>query len=140
MGFGSENRTSWYWNYAANKADGSNKACPTADTDCYFLPHHNCGTHEEIYTGSTGVERVMSTSVSPGDEVYSGQKAMNAYLFMTRRQLWLRRAVYDFKMKFNRRLESEEDCSVIHVRRGGFLRHCIHLSLGVLWTNMILLL
>jgi hypothetical protein len=117
MGFFGDDRTKWYWNYAANKYDGSNKTCPTADTDCYFLPHHNCGTHEEIYTGSTGVEKVESTSIN-GADITLGHKPMNAYLFMTRRQLWLRRAVYDFKMEFKRNLEPEEDCSVIHVRRG----------------------
>ncbi|KAL7515325.1 hypothetical protein ACHAXN_013478 [Cyclotella atomus] len=121
MGFGGDDRSKWYWNYAANKYDGTNKTCPTADTDCYFLPHHNCGTLEEIYSGSTGVERVESNALGPWSDITSGKKAMNAFLFMTRKQLWLRRAIYDFKMEFKKSFEAEEDCSVIHVRRGDII-------------------
>jgi hypothetical protein len=123
MGFGSDDRSKWYWNYAANKDDGTNKTCPTADTDCYFLPHHNCGSHEEIYSNSTGIERVQATSLPVSDcdvrFVRVGyEKAMNAYLFMTRKQLWLRRAIYNFKKEFRNSMEPEDDCSVLHVRRG----------------------
>jgi hypothetical protein len=126
MGFGGDDRSKWYWNYAANKIDGTNKTCPTADTDCYFLPHHNCGTLEEIYSGSTGVERVDSNEVVPGGDIRDGKKALNAFLFMTRKQLWLRRAIYDFKMEFKNSFGAEEDCSVIHVRRGEYylVLHC----------------
>jgi len=118
MGFGGENRDLWYWNYAANKDDGSNKTCPTADLDCYFLPHHNCGTLDEIKTGSTGVETIESQNIPPGSNINDGDKAMNAYLFITRKQLWLRRAMYDLKQRFKARVGPESDCTIIHVRRG----------------------
>jgi hypothetical protein len=118
---GDPDRSHWHWNYAANKHDGSIKTCPTADTDCYFLPHHNCGTHEEIYTRWTGIERIDSLSIPPGSGMGEGEKAMIAYQFMTRKQLWLHRTVYDFKKEFRSHAGPESDCTVIHVRRGNVI-------------------
>jgi hypothetical protein len=43
----------------------------------------------------------------------------SAYLFMTRKQLWLRRAVFDCKENFRQAnsIATGSECSVIHVRR-----------------------
>jgi hypothetical protein len=43
-----EYRERGVWHYAANKDDHSNKTCPEADMTCYFLPHHPCGSLDEI--------------------------------------------------------------------------------------------
>ncbi|GFH44127.1 hypothetical protein CTEN210_00601 [Chaetoceros tenuissimus] len=43
----------------------------------------------------------------------------DAYPFMTRKQLWLQRAVFDYKQAFKaaNNITSNSDCTVIHVRR-----------------------
>ncbi|KAL3777748.1 hypothetical protein ACHAWO_006981 [Cyclotella atomus] len=40
MGFGGDDRSKWYWNYAANKYDGTNKTCPTVTSFLITIVAH----------------------------------------------------------------------------------------------------
>ncbi|KAL7487548.1 hypothetical protein ACHAW6_013127 [Cyclotella cf. meneghiniana] len=110
------------WHYAANKDDHSNKTCPQADLTCYFLPYHNCGSLDDIEENVDNIKFVQNEELPDEGEIDNvlGQHA-NAYL--TRKQLWLRRAVFDFKRQFKSRYSSESDCTVIHVRRSDVVLH-----------------
>jgi len=122
MGFGKAHGDNKSWNYAANKNDGSNKTCPEADVTCYFLPYHNCGSSWSSIEENEEIELVPDGDLPHGSNIKEGTLSTSAYLFMTREQLWLRRAVFDyikeFKSNYNFATESESDCTVIHVRRG----------------------
>jgi hypothetical protein len=41
------------------------------------------------------------------------------YMFMTRKMLWFRRAVYDYKLTFkeSNNITADSDCTVVHIRR-----------------------
>ena len=123
------------WHYAALKKDPSIRTCPQADLTCYFLPYHSCpnldvicGFTREGFGGSieecngTKVERFTTTEQLHEIEVWY-DRGLNAYNFMTRKQLWLRRAVFDFKREFQMKQEVESDCSAIHVRRSDVIFH-----------------
>ena len=112
------------WHYAANKNDSSAKTCSAGDTTCYFLPYHGCGSLDEL-ENSTNV-----TIVDPMVELNRGsisrEIGSGAYSFMSRKQLWLRRAVFDYKKQFKSKYaeqEEETDCTVIHVRRSDVVLH-----------------
>ena len=114
------------WHYAANKDDHSNLTCSAGDTTCYFLPYHGCTSTWNISTYASTI--TLDSNVKLLDESLQEQSGgsgitddwgWSAYLFMTRKQLWLRRAVFDCKENFRQAnsITSGSDCSVIHVRR-----------------------
>lgn len=112
------------WNYAANKKDHGSPnqtslVCEAGDTTCYFLPYHGCGLIDELKNDSS-VELLEGVE----DKGFDGsgidkEVGWSAYLFVTRKQLWLRRAVFDYKEKFKLATNWSEksDCTVMHVRR-----------------------
>jgi hypothetical protein len=115
------------WNYAANKDDYSNVTCPAGDTTCYFLPYHGCTTTWNISTYASML--TLDSNVTLLDEALPDQSGgsgsitddwgWSAYLFMTRKQLWLRRAMFDCKENFRQAnsIAIGSECSVVHVRR-----------------------
>jgi len=110
------------WNYAANKNDSSALTCEEGDTTCYFLPYHDCNTSAAKYWDEQNktdkAKLVVDGSVLP--EATIGQElGRNAYMFMTRKMLWFRRAVYDYKQTFksSKNITTNSDCTVVHVRR-----------------------
>lgn len=117
------------WNYAANKKDyGSpnqtSLVCKAGDTTCYFLPYHGCGPIDELKNDSSvqillNVEDKGNVEAGTEDDV-----GWSAYTFVTRKQLWLRRAVFDYKEKFKAATNWNEqsDCTVMHVRRADVIR------------------
>lgn len=130
------------WHYAKIKTNNESKShtstCNQADLTCYFLPYHNCGSLDKICgfvprefgvtpedcTG-TSVNRIPSTKTLDEVEIFF-ERGYIAYQFMTRKQLWLRRAVFDFKRKFRLKHGPESDCSVLHVRRADIIMHDQH--------------
>ncbi len=124
------------WHYAAVKKDLTHRTCSQADLTCYFLPYHNCGSLDDIcgftpkdfgmpQCNGTSVERITTSKILEEVEIWT-ERGFYAYQFMTRKQLWLRRAVFDFKRKFRKKYGPESDCSVIHVRRGDIIMHDKH--------------
>ena len=116
------------WHYAANKKDSSALTCGEGDTTCYFLPYHDCKTSSSKYwkeqNESGKVE--LETSGDLPDEADIGQElGQQAYLFMTRKMLWFRRAVFDYKQAFKKanNITADSDCTVCHVRRGDVVLH-----------------
>jgi hypothetical protein len=63
----------------------------------------------------------------------------SAYLFVTRKQLWLRRAVFDYKELFKRESNWSEksDCTVMHVRRGDVILDTRHYYPVSFYVEMI---
>ncbi|KAK1738447.1 hypothetical protein QTG54_011116 [Skeletonema marinoi] len=126
------------WHYAAVKKDNSHRSCSQADLTCYFLPYHSCGSLDDVCgftprefgmtieecTG-TKVERITTEKILDQVEIWH-ERGYYAYQFMTRKQLWLRRAVFDFKHKFRMKHGPESDCSVLHVRRADIIFHEQH--------------
>eukprot|EP00804_Cyclotella_cryptica_P014251 CCRYP_005665-RA/>CCRYP_005665-RA protein AED:0.17 eAED:0.17 QI:292/1/1/1/0.83/0.71/7/853/877 len=110
------------WHYAANKDDHSNKTCPQADLTCYFVPYHNCGSLDEIEDRVDSIKFVENEELSEECDI-SDVLGQHANAYVTRKQLWLRRAVFDFKKEFKSRYNSESDCTVIHVRRSDVILH-----------------
>eukprot|EP00970_Alexandrium_tamarense_P006731 scaffold1171_cov212-Alexandrium_tamarense.AAC.4 len=106
------------WNYAANKNVWTNGTCNEKDLTCYFLPYQPCGTLSEI-RNNTDIELVETLPDGESLQLVdiANERGRNAYLFATRKQWWLRRAMYDFKQQFKSSLEPESDCTVVHVRR-----------------------
>jgi len=126
------------WHYAAIKKDSSIRTCSQADLTCYFLPYHSCGSLDKIcgFTpqefglaiadcNGTSVERITTEQILDAVEIWN-ERGYAAYQFMTRKQLWLHRAVFDFKRNFRVKHGPESDCSVIHVRRADIIMHTIH--------------
>ena len=118
----------WHpWHYTANKDDHTNLTCDSGDTTCYFLPYHGCGSVWN--TTKIGAKLTLGPDMkllegvddrSWGSSIFD-DFGWSAYLFMTRKQLWLRRAVFDYKEQFrqsNAIDAGSSDCTVIHVRRG----------------------
>lgn len=84
-----EYRERGVWHYAANKDDHSNKTCPEADMTCYFLPHHPCGSLDEIRKNiDTGrIKIVINEDLPEEGEIYRDEGiAANAFLT---RFVWL---------------------------------------------------
>ena len=113
------------WNYAANKKDHgqtnqTSLVCEAGDTTCYFLPYHGCGQIDKLKNDSSA--KLLQAVEDKGDvgSAISNEVGWSGYQFVTRKQLWLRRAVFDYKEKFKRESNWSEksDCTVIHVRRG----------------------
>lgn len=112
-----------WWHYSANKDDGSNQTCSERDLTCYFLPYHNCGSLSDI-RNNYAIDIVENEEVVlPAECDIFDERGRNAYLFMTRKQLWLRRAVFDFKQRFKAKLSPESDCTVVHARRADVILH-----------------
>ena len=114
------------WHYAANKDDHSNVTCSAGDTACYFLPYYGCESTWNISTYASTI--ILDSNVKLLDDTLPDHTegsditddwGWSAYLFMTRKQLWLRRAVFDCKENFRQanRIATGSECSVIHVRR-----------------------
>ncbi|KAL7492085.1 hypothetical protein ACHAWT_001704 [Skeletonema menzelii] len=126
------------WHYAAIKKDSSHRTCSNADLTCYFLPYHSCGNLDDVcgFTprefgipidkcNGTHVKRITTSKMIEQVEIWT-ERGFNAYQFLTRKQLWLRRAVFDFKRTFRMKHGPESDCSVIHVRRADIIMHDKH--------------
>jgi hypothetical protein len=132
------------WNYAANKKDygqanQTSLVCEAGNTTCYFLPYHGCGHVDELKNDSSvklllDVEDKGSDGSSILDEV-----GWSAYLFVTRKQLWLRRAVFGYKELFKRESNWSEksDCTVMHVRRGDVILDTRHYYPVSFYVEMI---
>ena len=60
----------------------------------------------------------MNDSLISNDGVHEVLKKA-AHMFMTRKTLWFRRAVYDYKLTFkeSKNITADSDCTVVHVRR-----------------------
>jgi hypothetical protein len=121
MSFNSPPHADW-WHYAAVKKDGSNRTCQQADLSCYFLPFHPCGTDRRDISKATTVGGDGNGPHGLDDKDHAG---MWAYQFVTRPQLWLRRAIYDYKKQIQLP-ESPQDCSVMHVRRADVVKHGVY--------------
>jgi hypothetical protein len=120
------------WHYAANKDDHSNLTCSAGDTTCYFLPYHGCtstwniSTYASMLTLDSNVELLddaLPDHIEESD--ITDDWGWSAYLFLTRKQLWLRRAVFDQKEHFRQAnsIVAGSECSVIHVRRADVVLH-----------------
>ena len=130
------------WNYAANKEDHGQEnqtslVCLEGDTTCYFLPYHGCGPidmlkndssvkllqFEEGNKGGDVAGEGMESDNDDGGEDDEGEiwsdEGWSAYSFVTRKQLWFRRAVFDYKEKFKQEYNwsTKSDCTVMHARR-----------------------
>ena len=107
------------WNYAANKKGHSNITCKLADTTCYFLPYHGCGPINELKNMSVKLlEGRGNKKIEKSSRIWN-ELGWSAYNFMTRKQLWLRRSVFDYQKQFNEAnsIISGSDCTAMHVRR-----------------------
>jgi len=111
------------WIYTANKNDSTVLTCDEGDTTCYFLPYHDCKTSSAKYWNeqkeSGKAELVVNGDLLPESGI--GQElGKEAYRFMTRKMLWFRRAVFDYKQAFKKEnnIAADSDCTVFHVRRG----------------------
>ena len=110
------------WNYAANKNDSSALTCDEGDTTCYFLPYHDCKTSAAKYwdeRNKTGKAELVVDGCLPPEARIDQELGRTAYMFMTRKMLWFRRAVYDYKQTFkvSKNITANSDCTVVHVRR-----------------------
>ena len=116
------------WHYTANKNDSSALVCEEGDTTCYFLPYHDCKTSSAKYwdeQNKTGkVELVVDNSLLFESNM-DQDPGRDAYRFMTRKQLWLQRAVFDYKQTFKaaNNITSNADCTVVHIRRADVVLH-----------------
>jgi hypothetical protein len=121
------------WHYTANKDDQSNLTCSAGDITCYFLPYHGCesiwniSSYASMLTLDSNVEILAEDNMDEfwvEPEVY-GDWEWSAYLFLTRKQLWLRRAVFETTEHFRHssNIAADSDCSVIHVRRADVVLH-----------------
>ncbi|KAL3780454.1 hypothetical protein ACHAW5_004580 [Stephanodiscus triporus] len=120
------------WNYAANKKDYGQEnqtslVCEAGDTTCYFLPYHGCGPIDELKNDSSIKLLQYEEGNKGGDVSIWTDEGWSAYSFVSRKQLWFRRAVFDYKEMFKRENNWSEksDCTVMHVRRADaiFERH-----------------
>ena len=131
------------WNYAANKKDRgklnqTSLVCEAGDTTCYFLPYQGCGPIDEVKNDSSvklleGVEFTKD-----GSHIWE-EMGWSAYSFVTRKQLWVRRAVFDYKEKFRQRgnIKAGSDCTVMHVRRGDVVQDTRHYYPVSFYVDMI---
>lgn len=111
------------WNYAANKNDSSALSCEAGDTTCYFLPYHDCQSSSAKYwdeQNRTGKVELVIDNQLLWDADIGTELGRSAYLFMTRKMLWFRRAVFDYKQHFKEtnNITANSDCTVVHIRRG----------------------
>ena len=113
------------WHYTAKnkkdhgQANQSSLVCEAGDTTCYVLPYHGCGPIDELKNDSS-VKLLQDVEDKGGDgSAITDEVGWSAYLFITRKQLWIRRAVFDYKENFKRESNWSEksDCTVMHVRR-----------------------
>ena len=91
------------WHYTANKNDSSALTCDEGDTTCYFLPYHDCKTSSSKYwkeQNESGKVELETSGDLPEEADISQELGQQAYLFMTRKMLWFRRAVFDYKQAF----------------------------------------
>ncbi|CAB9510917.1 Alpha-(1,6)-fucosyltransferase [Seminavis robusta] len=83
--------------------------CPEGTMFCYFLPLSNCSAAPVVSPRDMLEEQFVG---SPRYQWY--------YEYVTRRQTWLRKAVYDFSKK---QQTMTTPCTVIHIRRGDVVLH-----------------
>ena len=110
--------------YTANKKGHGQANQPSlvykaGDTTCYFLPYHRCGPVNELKNDSSvKLLQDVEDKGNAGSQIFE-EVGWSAYLFVTRKQLWLRRAVFDYKEIFKRESNwlDKSDCTVVHVRR-----------------------
>ncbi|KAL7539566.1 hypothetical protein ACHAWF_006445 [Thalassiosira exigua] len=109
--------------------------CEEGDTTCYFLPYHDCGTSSSQYWREKQEDHQVKLVEGKEFELPEGSRineelGQHAYLFMTRKLLWLRRAVFDYKQNFKKSKNITEgpnsDCTVVHVRRADVVLHKSH--------------
>lgn len=126
------------WHYSANKKGPSNNAtCPQGDLTCYFLPYHGCGPLQDIITKSKNdqIHIIDEGSSDCGEHDTHTIKSdwgwyTNQYI-TSRRQLWLRRAIYDYQKqiqlfkKSGNSTNNNRNCNVVHVRRADVTLHNI---------------
>lgn len=150
------------WNYAANKEDHGQEnqtslVCLAGDTTCYFLPYHGCGPidmlkndssvkllqFEEGNKGGDVAGEGMESDNDDGGEDDEGEiwsdEGWSAYSFVTRKQLWFRRAVFDYKEKFKQEYNwsTKSDCTVMHVRRADAILDDRHYYPVAFYVEMI---
>jgi hypothetical protein len=117
----------------ANKDNQSNLTCSAGDIMCYFLPYHGCesiwntSSFASMLTLDLNVEILAEDNM---DEYWEESEVFDncgwsAYLFLTRKQLWLCRAVFETTEHFRHssNIAADSDCSVIHVRRADVVLH-----------------
>ena len=114
------------WHYVANKNDSSARTCPAGDPTCYFLPYQGCGSLDELENSGKDIEFDIPLDLDRGG--IGEEIGRSAYFFLTRKQLWLRRAVFDYKEQFKRKYAEQggTDCTVMHVRRSDIVLHFEH--------------
>jgi hypothetical protein len=132
------------WNYAANKKDYGQPdqpslVCEAGDTTCYFLPYHGCGPIDKLKNDSS--VKLLLDVEDKGDDGsgYHDDKGWAGYLFVTRKQLWIRRAVFDYKQMFRQKFNwsKKSDCTVMHVRRGDVIYDTRHYYPVAFYVDMI---
>ena len=111
------------WIYTANVNDSSALTCDEGDTTCYFLPYHDCKTSSAKYwkeQKEAGEAEIFVNGDLPLGSKIDQIFGQEAYRFMTRKMLWFRRAVFDYKQAFKKanNIAANSDCTVFHVRRG----------------------
>ena len=116
------------WHYTANKNDSSALTCDEGDTTCYFLPYHDCKTSSSKYWNEqkeAGKAELDVNGDLPHEAGIDQELGQEAYRFMTRKMLWFRRAVFDYKQAFKKanNIGANSDCTVFHVRRGDVVLH-----------------
>ncbi|KAL3815470.1 LOW QUALITY PROTEIN: hypothetical protein ACHAXA_008520 [Cyclostephanos tholiformis] len=132
------------WNYAANKKDygrpnQTSLVCEAGDTTCYFLPYHGCGPIDKLKNDSS--VKLLLEVEEKGVDGYDRDNDIGwaAYLFATRKQLWIRRAVFDYKELFKQKFNwyKKSDCTVMHVRRGDVIYDTRHYYPVAFYVDMI---
>eukprot|EP00542_Grammatophora_oceanica_P018468 CAMPEP_0194033042 /NCGR_PEP_ID=MMETSP0009_2-20130614/5854_1 /TAXON_ID=210454 /ORGANISM="Grammatophora oceanica, Strain CCMP 410" /LENGTH=411 /DNA_ID=CAMNT_0038673649 /DNA_START=364 /DNA_END=1599 /DNA_ORIENTATION=+ len=109
------------WHYTATKKGQLNPTCPEQMLTCYFLPAHPCGNNSAV------MAKYYETNLTINDKpkrkggieyILGPDEPIGLYLYeyVTRPQLWLRRALYDYLQEYPIEL-TRGKCSVIHVRR-----------------------
>lgn len=105
------------WLYTV-KGDGSAATCVSKDLQCYFLP-----TISSACMNGTSFLDLNTTGYDDDPYwFYHGNSSFPwAYQYMTRGQRWLRREIVQFVDRQRPRFPPNENCSVLHVRRGDLL-------------------
>jgi hypothetical protein len=93
-----------------------------------FAIYHDCKTSAAKYWDEQNktdkAKLVVDGSVLLEAKI-DQELGRNAYMFMTRKMLWFRRAVYDYKQTFkaSKNITANSDCTVVHVRRADIVFH-----------------
>ena len=105
------------WHYTAKKKDQgqanqSSLVCEVGDTTCYFLPYHGCGPVDKLKNDSS-IKLLQDVEDKGGGDVSAilDDVGWSAYLFVTRKQLWICRVVFDYKEIFKQESNWFTTCS-----------------------------